>query len=338
MLRTMNPLRCIMVGAVNRGELMINLVNDDPKRFVVAALVDKTAEVASAEAERRGMKNIPSYGSLKEAIAQTEADVAFIASPAQFHGQQIREALEGGLHVFVAKPMTYDFAEAEQLVLLAEKKKLCLLVDQQGQYLRTERVMKEWVKEKKYGEVVYVDFTIHRCRPNMGAFKSDNPFIWEQGVHSFNSLLSILDRPAVSVYAHQVRPKWSAYNGPTACFGQIEFEGGVYCQYLGAFESRTFTNEIRIEFDEAAVRAYSAGSFQKELQVASLAEPFVSAGITDSDDTRLAELYNFDAFYHGVTTGERVINDGRDNLRTLAIIDAFILSSKTGKRESVKQF
>lgn len=327
-----------MVGIAGRGESMVNLVHDDAKRFAVAAFVDKSEEFARADAEKRGWKEMPCFGSLAEALRQTKAEAAVITSPARFHTEQMRACLDAGLHVLVAKPMTYNLDEAEQLVRLAEKKKLCLLVDQQQQHLLTERTLAAWMREKKYGEVGYAEFRIHRYRPVMRAFTGDNPFIWEQGVHSFNSLLAILDRPAVSVFARQIKPRWCAYNGPTACFGEIEFEGGLPCQYLGTFESRTFTNEIRIECEQAAVRAFAAGSFQKRLEVAPPGKLFEPVGIEDADDKLPAERFNFDAFYRGITEGGRVPNDGRDNLRTLAVVDAFIHSARSGKREAVRQF
>lgn len=334
------PLRCILVGAINRGERMIHLLLDFnlAKRFQLVALVDKATEIAQGVAVQRGWNDMPCFSSVQEAVEKVEADVAILASPARFHGEQIRVCLEAGLHVFVAKPLTYDLAEAEQLVELAEMKKCCLLVDQQSQFLITEKTIAEWMHSKKFGDVLYVDFTLHRHRPNMGAFTSDNPYIWEQGVHSFNSLIAILGRPAVAVYARQYKPGWSVYNGPTACFGEIEFEGGLHVQYLGAFESQSFTYEMRFECSKGAVRAIAAGSFNKHLEVALPGEAFTPVGIQDADEKVPAEIVNFDAFYRGIMEGGRVINDGRDNLRTLAVVDAFIRSSKTGQRELVKQY
>lgn len=334
------PLRCILVGTINRGERMISLLlNFDPaKRFEFVGLVDKTAEIARGIAEQKGWGNMPCFGSLQEAVEKVEAEAAILASPARFHGEQTRICLEAGLHVFVAKPLTYDLAEAEQLVELAEKKGRCLLVDQQSQFLTTERTLGDWMHSRKYGDVLYVEFSLHRHRPTMGAFTSDNPFIWEQGVHSFNSLIAILGRPAVAVYSRQYRPSWSVYNGPTACFGEIEFEGGLHVHYLGAFESQSFTYEMRFECEKGAVRAIASGSFNKQLEVALPGEAFKSVGIQDADEERPAEMFSFDAFYQGIVKGGRVVNDGRDNLRTLAVVDAFIRSSKTGQRELVKQY
>lgn len=332
------PLRCIYVGVKNRGSYILDLGIAEPERFQPVALVDATREIAQDEAARRGWPDMPCYGSLEETLEHVLADACFITSPARFHGVQIRTALERGLHVFVAKPMTYDLDEALRLVELAEQRGLCLVVDQQQQFSPTERTLAEWVRSKRYGEVGFVSFCIHRYRPHMASFIGANPFLWEQGVHSFNSLIAILDRPAVSVIAHQIKPQWSAYNGDTVSMGVIEFAGGIPCHYLGTFDSRAFTMEIRLDMEEAAVRIVAENTWNKRLEVALPGKTFAPTGIEDTPDSLPWEKYSLENFFRGCVHGGRVTNDGRDNLRTLAIVDAFIRASQSGRRETVRSF
>lgn len=352
-----SPLRCIFIGVKprSRGSNLLHLLSKHFPNYLPVAFVDASVEFAKEQVQiettekQGGWKTLPAlgqgewermacFGSLEEALGKVQADAAIINSPAKFHGEQIRACLEAGLHVFVAKPMTYDLNEAENLVQLAEEKKLCLVVDQQSQFTLTERTMAEWLRSQKYGRVDFVDFSIHRYRPEMRAFTGDDPFIWEQGVHSFNSLIAMLGVPAVTVSARQGKPKWSVYNGPTTSMGTIEFEGGILCNFLGTFESRAFTIETRVECERASVRLVAQNTFVKHLEVAEPGGLFVPVGIADSDENKPAERFNFEAFLTGCRNGGRVANDGRDNLKTLAVIDAFIRAAKSGKRESVRQF
>jgi predicted dehydrogenase len=327
-----------MVGVTRWGRGVTDLFAGLPDLFTVVALVDQTLEIAQSETSRRNWPGMPYFGSFEEALSQIEADACVLTTPARFHAEQIRLALKKGLHVFVSKPMTYDLDEAAELVKLAETEKRCLLVDQQYQFLFTELAVKEWIKTKKYGELGYIDFIIHRHRPAMGAMTGEDPFIWEQGVHMFNSLLAITGRPAISVFTHQIRPPWSVYNGATASMGMIEFEGGLPCHFLGTFESRTTTQEMRFEFEQAAVRVIDPGAVTRRLEVALSGKPFEAVGIDDGQAKDSPQLRNLEAFYRGCTEGGRVINDGRDHLRTLAVIDACIRSAHSGKKEAVRQF
>jgi len=330
-------LRCIHAGVHRRGEKMLRGFMAQNDRFVPMALVDASGDLAKQQAALAGVSEQSCFGSLEEAIEAVQADACVITSPARFHGQQIALCLNKGLHVFVAKPMSYDIKESIALVELAERCNRFLLVDQQQQFYKTERTLAEWVRDERYGKVGFCSFVIHRHRPEMAAFTGKDPFIWEQGVHSFNSLVAILGRPAISALAVQSKPFWSPYNGATVSMGVIEFAGGVQCHYLGTFASQSFTMEIRVEFERGAARIVAEDSWLKKLEFAEPGKGFKPTGIED-DPKESLEAPNLEAFYNGATTGSRQSNDGRDNLRTLAIADAFIRASETGCKQPVQSF
>jgi predicted dehydrogenase len=223
-------------------------------------------------------------------------------------------------------------------VASAESRSVRIVVDQQVRFSAVERAMRRLVAQGDYGPVGFASFTVQRYRPEMRAFTGDNPFLWEQGVHSFNSLLAILDRPAVSVTAQTFQPSWSVYNGPTTAMGVIQFQGKLPCSYLGSFESRNNTSEIRLECEGGCLRSISENGAKARLEFAPPGQPFEPLSHEESQDARSAELFSIDAFYEAVTTGQRVDNDGMDNLRTLAMVDAFMRSAQSGKREMVRSF
>lgn len=332
------PIRTIHVGVFRRGKKMLDLFHQDKSRFEPVALVDATEELACQAAEENGLSGLRGFGDLSQALSAVEADAVVITSPARFHTAQMRAALESGLHVFVAKPMTYDLEEAAGLVRLAESKGLAMVIDQQYRFSPCERKMTEWVREETYGPVGFVTYTVHRHRPRMAAFTGEEPFIWEQGVHTFDSLLAIMGRPARRVSAMSQRPPWSEYNGPTLSMGLIEFDGGIPCSVVGSFDSRAFHFEMRMEMEKAAVRFVGRKNFSRELEVALPGETFQPTGLRDSDESTPDERYNLEAFHRAIDTGERVSNDGRENLRTLALVDAFLRSAKSGQTEEVRAF
>ena len=336
-------LQTLFIGVAprSRGALLLKIaLKFCPELFRPVALVDATADLARAEAIESGWSELPCFGDLGLALTGVPADAAVITSPAKFHGTQIRACLEAGLHVFVAKPMTYDLDEAAALVKLASDRGLCLLVDQQIRFQRTIRTLAEWVRGQKYGEPGFVEFSMHRHRPLMRSFTGSDPYIWEQGVHTFNTLIAILGRPALNVLAHQSSPPWTTYNGPTTVMGAIEFAGGIPCSIFGTFESLTDSLMVRLDCRDAAVRLANAPDTAQWIEVAQPGQPFRATGIDDTygPDEPPREVENFRNFYLGATRGDRVPNDGWDNLQTLAAVDAFIRSSRSGRQEVVRQF
>lgn len=338
-----SALRTLFIGVAprTRGALMVKIARQHcPELFLPVGMMDATSELARAGAQEAGREDLPCFDGLEAALAAVPAEAAVITSPARFHGAQIRACLEAGLHVLVAKPMTYDLDEAVALVELAEARGLCLLVDQQIRFQRTIRTVAEWIQEKTYGEPGFLEFSMHRHRPLMRAFTGRDPYVWEQGVHTFNTLLAILGRPARSVLALQSSPPWTTYNGPTTIMGALEFEGGIPCSVFGSFESRVDSLMLRLECRDAALRLTATPGITQSIEVAKPGESFRPTGVDDCprpDDLPL-EVENYRNFFLGSTQGVGVLNDGWDNLLTLAVVEAFIRSSQSGRREEVRHF
>src|SRR5512138_2535816 len=62
-------------------------------------------------------------------LNSTEIDAVAVITPVSSHFELAKKALENGKHVFVEKPFTASAAEAEELIELAERKKLTIMVD-----------------------------------------------------------------------------------------------------------------------------------------------------------------------------------------------------------------
>lgn len=81
--------------------------------FEVAALVGRDLEKTARRGARAGVPQ--TFGSLREALASTDADAVVLASPPATHAPLALEALAAGRHVLVEKPFTLDVEEARTL-------------------------------------------------------------------------------------------------------------------------------------------------------------------------------------------------------------------------------
>ena len=71
-----------------------------------------------------GIGNI--YGSYKEALEQTDAELVYISLVNSLHGHWVRAALQAGKHVVVDKPAFLSLAETKHMVKMADQAGLCL--------------------------------------------------------------------------------------------------------------------------------------------------------------------------------------------------------------------
>ncbi|MEJ2616183.1 MAG: Gfo/Idh/MocA family oxidoreductase [Ignavibacteriaceae bacterium] len=133
-------------------------------------------------------------------------DIIAIATPVDTHFKLAKRALEAGKHIWVEKPFTSTSAQAEELIEIAEAKKLKIFVDHTFIYTGAVRKMKELVDSKELGNILHFD----SVRINLGLFQRDVNVIWDLAPHDLSIMNYVLGEHKVSaVSAHGI----ANYNG-----------------------------------------------------------------------------------------------------------------------------
>ena len=122
---------------------------------------------------------------IDELIKNPEVDAIAIATPVFTHHELAKKALEEGKSVFMEKPFTYTVAEAEDLVELAAKKNLKLMVDHTFLYTGAVRKIRQLIDDGVLGNLYYFD----SVRVNLGLFQHDVNVVWDLAPHD----ISIMD-------------------------------------------------------------------------------------------------------------------------------------------------
>jgi predicted dehydrogenase len=115
----------------------------------------------------------------REMIKDPEVDAVAIATPVFTHHELAKMALQEGKSVFLEKPFTHTVAEAEELVELAEKNKLKLMVDHTFLYTGAVKKIKQLVEDNVLGDLYYFD----SIRVNLGLFQHDVNVVWDLAPH-----------------------------------------------------------------------------------------------------------------------------------------------------------
>ncbi len=120
-----------------------------------------------------------------ELLTSPDVDAIAVVTPVWTHYGLAKAALENGKHVFVEKPFTSNSAQAEELIELAAKKNLKIMVDHTFLFTGAVRKIRELLDENALGRLFYYDST----RVNLGLFQHDVNVIWDLAPHD----LSIMD-------------------------------------------------------------------------------------------------------------------------------------------------
>lgn len=142
----------------------------------------------SASARKRVQKAYPHLEVISdpaELLSSTEIDAIAVVTPVWTHFELAKAALENGKHVFVEKPFTSTTAQAEELIELAARKNLKIMVDHTFLFTPAVRKIRQLLDEDALGRLYYYDST----RVNLGLFQHDVNVIWDLAPHD----LSIMD-------------------------------------------------------------------------------------------------------------------------------------------------
>lgn len=137
---------------------------------------------------RRAAQNHPGVRVCKncnDVLEAQDVDVVAIVTPVSSHFEIAQKALSKGKHIFVEKPFTASVAQAEQLIELAEKKGLLIMVDHTFLFTGAVKKIKELIDDGTLGDLYYFD----SIRVNLGLFQKDVNVVWDLAPHD----LSIMD-------------------------------------------------------------------------------------------------------------------------------------------------
>jgi predicted dehydrogenase len=231
-----------------------------------------------------------------------KADAAVIAVPTDRHHRIARECLQHGLHLLIEKPIATTLAEADELIALADKKRLVL---QTGHVERYNKAFRSLVGRME--RPVFVE------AERLAAFKqrgAEVDVVLDLMIHDLDlaCALARAEPSAVSACGFRVLT-----NDIDIANARIEFENGCVANLSASRVSQTAVRKLRVFQPGLYVSA--------DLQAGKLRYVRQSAGeIEQTDETHgggdaLADQAA--AFAAAVQGKRRVELDGREGRRAL---------------------
>lgn len=271
----------------------------------------------SSRAEEFGKKyNVNYHTSLDSLLKSENFDAAFVCTPTTTHFDIAKKLLEQKKNVFVEKPMTYISKEGEELVQLAKKNKVVLTSGYIERFNPAVSLVKEYVKTKKYGELIMLEF--HR-ENRMPPHIKDVGIIYDTSVHDIDTAMWLFDEPPEVVFARS---------------GQIRHEHEDFATIMLGFKnnkvaiiSSNWITPIRVrKFNAVCSDGIISSDFiSQEVKV----ETNNGAEIPrkETEEPLLLEIKNF----LGAIEGKEPIRvKPEDALNTTKIAEAALLSSHKG--------
>jgi predicted dehydrogenase len=191
------PLDLLRVAVIGYGYWGPNIVRNfhSLEHAQVVTVCDK-----NTAALRRAGRTYPGLDLTSDfsAVLRSPAiDVVAVVTPVWTHFELAKAALENGKHVFVEKPFTSTPHQAEELIELADRKNLKIMVDHTFLFNGAVRKIREIVETGTLGPLYYFDST----RVNLGLFQHDVSVVWDLAPHDLSIMDNIIKERAEAVVA-----------------------------------------------------------------------------------------------------------------------------------------
>jgi predicted dehydrogenase len=292
----------------------------------VVAICDKSE--ASLQRARRAYPDVQVTPDSSELLASADIDAIAVITPVWTHFDLARRALNEGKHVFIEKPFTSTAREAEQLIELAERRGLTIMVDHTFLFTGAVRKIRQLMDEGTLGKLYYYDST----RVNLGLFQHDVNVLWDLAPHD----LSIMD------YLIGAEPEGIVATGSQHLNGLVDvaymtlyFPDNVIAHLnvnwlspvkirmtlIGGEKKMVVWNDLEADekikvYDRGVDITSREGVYQT---LVSYRSGDMWAPKVEATEALAREL---ESFAHCVSTGERPINDGLAGLRVVRMLEA----------------
>ena len=273
------------------------------------------------------------HSSLDAAMDAGQPQAAIVATSIDCHVEPTLAALDRGLGVLVEKPFTLSLREARGLVARAEARRVPLMVGQNYRYMRMPQTLGRLLRGGELGRVgMIVAQTYRSVKETAPALQTmTDTVLWEAAVHHLDTLRHVLGRRAVRAFAQRFTLPWG--EAPPGASMQIllEFEDGVRASLSATYDSRghEFFERGQEFYLRAATDRGTLHVFHRWLvwcERGRLPRPVRRGPRPEVEEVTLLRQ-----LARGVTEGAEPESSGRDNLQTIALLEACARSASEGR-------
>ena len=164
-------------------------------------------------------KDIKTYGSVDELIANADFDMADICLPSFLHKEFTVKLLKAGKHVMCEKPMSLTSAECEEMIAAAKESGKKLMIGQCLRFNAAYSYLKDCVSDGRFGKIRNLFMTRKSAQPRWGFenwfanTERSGGCILDMHIHDIDMARYLLGEPyAVSCLSYDAVTRWAVIN------------------------------------------------------------------------------------------------------------------------------
>lgn len=318
----------IKVGVIGYGYWGPNIVRNFNrlKSANVVAVADSNNKALNRVSEIYPAINVTS--NTDEIITSADTDVIAIVTPVSTHFELAKKALQNGKHIFVEKPFTATSTQAEELIELADKKKLLIMVDHTFLFTGAVKKIKQLIDDNALGRLYYYD----SMRINLGLFQHDVNVIWDLAVHDLSIMDHLMKENPIAIGASG---KGHVNDREDIAYITVHFSDNVIAHFnvnwlspvkirmtlIGGEKKMLVWNDLSVD---EKIRIYDKGIEVSNRE--GIYDMLVSYRTGDMWAPKVEQLealqLESEYFVNCIQSGETPFNDGQAGLRIVKMLEA----------------
>jgi hypothetical protein len=347
--------RDFRIGAIGAGFIMrdVHLVAYRNAGYPVAAICGATVEEALAAAKLREVPRV--YRSYQELLADPSVEIADIAVPPHLQLEIVREAVRHRDHlrgILAQKPLAMNYAEACELVGLCAQAGIPLAVNQNMRYDQSIRALKTLLARGDLGEPVLGTIEM-RAIPHWQSWLREYPglTLHAMSIHHLDCFRFLFGDPESVYVSARKDPRTEFEHQDGICLYILEYAGGLRASawddvWAGPAREGAAA-DLYIKWRVEGTEGVAQGTIgwpeypnrqPSTIEFATRRTPGVwhrprwqEAWFPDAFEGTMGELMS------ALTDGREPAISGRDNLNTMALVDACYRSLREHRPVAIRE-
>lgn len=318
-----------VIGSGNVARMHSKAYAAHPDRIRLVAVCDPYAERAEEAQRTYGFEQ--SFGSVEEMVQGADWEVGVVCTPTPIRREVVDTLAAAGKHVFSEKPFADSHKEAQQMVETCAAAGVSLAVNQNFRYHYPFDIARGVIAAGRLGNVLSIAHHDLQFRQDSGwRTEVARHALSVMGVHWLDGFRWMLNDEATSILCATASSSAIESSGETEALTQVAFERGTTASYVESFSS-PFRKTETVVIGERGVLVLNydgAALFDKD----SRDEPRErwSAPYSGSRKPE-ATFITLNQLLTSLETGSEPSNSGRDNLKTITLLDGAYRSAGDGQ-------
>lgn len=318
----------------------------DAELINVVAAVDRDESALSNATEHLGMPADCCYTDIERAFSEHDPDFCTIVVPPGSHENVVNVALDHDVHILSEKPISDSLDSSIRIAKKVERADMKMGVTMSYRFDRAKTTLRQRLRSGTPGQL---DYLVCRLTNNARRWRSyRHNFLVESGVHHLDLLENLANARCDRLYAQTWLPEWGEGTVDGQALVNMTFENDTQAIYEAATTNAACLNNweqvyIRAEchnetltLDRRELKRFPYNDTEERSWESINDEDGELIPLADDRET-WANAWLIEQFVEWLDGGEPMETNVRDNLRSMALVEAALRSSETGDTIAVQE-